>query len=433
MDKEVGSSTPSTLPFRPRHPPATKAAIEKLRPGSDPELIRPLALIWDEVLHRIIDRTMVIAAEDAPTLHINIREDMILELARLQLWMAERVVEKRLGTRALEEIDPAAERYQCLGPPGESAIVNTSNMIHEHIWARLMQERWKPKSDKAAEREANPRKATLAINPVGKNHYIPRWFIRDHWAVDGKVMRWRRTASGWSGALRGFGRWGYGHNLYSDRLEAYLALLEGDAKQPVEMLLDTRPLNGPQRESLVGFLIVQILRNPFLADKLREQMVPVIAELGYGDDPEMAAKAYESLYSDNAFYHQLAHPVMWSRWALIKSPAPVFVLPDTFGARCDVGDGLRMIVPLTPNVCFVTLPGREQEKRVVPTWLTVDDALARRISNALIGSAAREFLSHPDFAPDLAAEHAELAELLRDIEAAVDQKELQDEQEALRL
>lgn len=432
MDHQAGSPASPRLPFKPRHPPATQAAIEKLRPGSNATLIRPLALIWDEVLHRIIDRTMVIAAEDAPTLHINIREDMVLELARLQLWVAERVVEKRLGDRALQEIDPEAERHECLGPPGESAIVDTSNMIHEHIWARFMEQRWKPKSDKAAEREANPRKATLAIKPVGKNHYIPRWFIRDHWAVDGKVMRWRRTDTGWSAALRGFGRWGYGHNLYSDRLEAYLALLEGDAKKPIEMLLNTRPLNGPQRESLVGFLIIQILRNPFFADRLREQMIPVIAELGYGDDPEMAAKAYETLFSNNDLYHQLAHPVMWSRWALIRPPRPVFVLPDTFGARADLGDGMRLIAPLTPTVCFVTLPGREQEKRIVPSWLTVDEVLARRISSVLIGSAAREFVSHPDFVPETAPEDIAMADLLRDIEAAVDRKELQDEQAALR-
>lgn len=432
MDAETGSLPTQTLPFRPNHPPMTLGAARKLRPQANPRSIRPLALIWDEVLHRIIDRTMVRGAADAPPLHINIREDMVLELAKLQLWLADRVVEKRLGERAIEDIDPDAERLHCLGPAGESAIVDTSNMIYEHIWAKLVEQRWKPKSDKAAEREANPRQAKLAVKPVGKNHYIPRWFIRDNWAVDGKVTRWRRNGSGWESALRSFGKWGYGHNLYSDRLEAYLALLEGDAKLPIEMLLDTRPLNGPRRQSLVGFLVVQILRNPFFKDALREQMITVIAELGYGDDPEMASKAYETLYGNNDFYNKLAHPVMWSRWALVKAPSPVFVLPDTFGARSDLGDGMRMIVPLTPTVCFVTLPSRESEKRIVPSWLTIDDALAGRISAALIGSAAREFLSHPDFEPEACIPDVALAELLNEIEAAIDRKEAQDEAQALK-
>jgi hypothetical protein len=432
MTVQPESLPPPKLPFRAKHPLMTQAMIEKLRPDADRRLIRPLALIWDEVLHLIIDRTMALAAEDDGPLHINIREDMILELAKLKLWMADRVVEKRLGDRALKDIDPAEERRHCLGPPGASAILETATILHDHVWAKFMERRWKPKSLKAMERDTSPRQPKLAIKPVGKNHYIPRWFIRDNWAVDGKVMRWRRTESGWKSGLRSFGRWGFSRNLYSDRLEAYMALIEGDAKKPIEMLLDTRPLNGPQRQSLVGFLIVQILRSPFFADAIRDQLVSVLAELGYDDSPEMAAKTYEALYSDNDFYNKLAHPVTWSRWALIKSKTPLFVLPDTFGARSDLGDGMRMIVPLTPNVCFVTLPSHEREKRIVPSWLTVDEPLARKISAALIASAAREFLSNPTFVPDDEVPEVPLRDLLLEIEEAVDRKEEQDEAEALR-
>ena len=427
MDEQSGSLPPPRMPFRPKHPLLTLGAVEKLRPDSDPKLIQPLALIWDEVLHLILDRIMALAAEDATPLHINIREDMVLELAMLQLSLADQVVKKRVGERALEDIDPEEERWHCLGPPGESAILATAKVVYERIWAKRMEQRWKPKSQKAIEREANPRQPKAAIKPVGKNHYIPRWFIRDHWAVGGKVMRWRRTESGWNGALRSFGKWGYGHNLYSDRLEANLALIEGNAKRPIEMLLDTRPLNGPQRQWFVGFLVIQVLRSPFFADALRQQLVTVLAELGYDGSPEMAAKTYEALYSDNDFHHKLAHPVMWSRWALIKASTPVFVLPDTFVARTELGDGMRMIVPLTPTICFVTLPGREREKRIVPFWLTVDEATANRISAALIGSAAQEFLSHPDFVPGAEISEVGLDDLLLEIEVAIDQKEAMDE------
>jgi hypothetical protein len=427
MNEQSGSLPPLKVPFKGKHPPSSREAVRKLRPDAAVELIDPLAIIWDEVLHRIMCRTMELASEDQSPLHINLREEMILELAMLQIWLEAPVVEKRLGERALEDIDPEEERQQCLGPPGESAILATAKIVYERIWAKLMEQRWKPKSQKATERDASPRQPKPAIKPVGKNHYIPRWFIRDHWAVDGKVMRWRRAGSGWKGALRGFGKWGFGHNLYSDRLEAYMALIEGDAKKPIEMLLDTRPLNGPQRQSLVGFLIVQILRSPFFADAIRQQLSSVLTELGYDDSPETAAKTYEALCSNNDFYHKLAHPVMWSRWALIKSSTPAFVLPDTFGARSELGDGMRMIVPLTPTVCFVTLPGRESEKRIVPSWLTVDEALARRITAALIRSAAREFLSHPDFEPDEDVPDVPLSDLLLEIEAAIDRKEALDE------
>lgn len=400
----------------------SRSSAQKLRPDAPVELIDPLALIWDEVLHRIMCQTMELASEDQSPLHINLREEMVLELAMLQIWLADRVVEKRVGERDLADIDPQEERRYCLGPDGESAILDTARVVYERIWARLMEQRWKPKTQKAFERDANPRQPKPAIKPVGKNHYIPRWFIRDHWAVDGKVMRWRRTDIGWKGALRGFGRWGFGHKLYSDRLEAFMALIEGDAKRPIQMLLDTRPLNIPQRQSFVGFLIVQILRSPFFADAIREQLISVLAELGYDDSPEMAAKTYEALYSDNDFYNKLAHPVMWSRWALVSASTPLFVLPDTFGARSELGDGLRMIVPLTPTLCFVTLPSRESEKRIVPLRLTAEEALAKKISAALVGSAAREFLSHPDFRPDQDVAEVPLGDVLLEIEAAIERK-----------
>ena len=63
--------------------------------------------------------------------------------------------------------------------PTSERISATARIIHERIWSKRLEERWKPKS---AEREANPRRAKLAVKPVGKNHFIPRWLIRDHWA-----------------------------------------------------------------------------------------------------------------------------------------------------------------------------------------------------------------------------------------------------------
>src|ERR1700676_4084586 len=135
------------------------------------------------------------------------------------------------------------------------------------------------------EREPHPRPVKLAIQQVETNHFIPRAFIRDFWALNGKVMRWRRDKEGWSSASLSFGQGGFKSNLYSPRLEAYFGLLEGDAKLPIQHLLQTVPLNLPQRKSLVGFLIVQILRNPSFIARLRQGMVPVLEKSGHIDDP----------------------------------------------------------------------------------------------------------------------------------------------------
>jgi len=392
--------TAGALPFIPRRVPMCSSEIVKRFPNADEVQVLALGTIWDEVVHHIINELLELSSDDVGPLHINIREEMAFELAKLLMWLGERIIEKRTEGRELSDIDPVAERNACLGLEGAKTITGTAQLVYERIWKRKMDERWKPKSTKAIEREKNPRAATLAVKPVSKNHFIPRWFIGDLWAIDGKVLRWHRSEAGWMSAPRGFGEWGYGKNLYSDWLEAYFALLEGDAKRPIEMLLDTRPLNAPQRESFVGFLIVQMLRNPSFIEAVQQWIAPVIAREGYADDPTMAMKAFESMFHNNDFYDQISRPVMWSRWAVLKSEAPLFVLPDTFGARTDMGDGLRMLVPLTPNACFVTLPHREEEKCVVPFHLRTDETLGRRISSLLIQAARDEFLSHQDFVPD---------------------------------
>lgn len=419
-------------PFKAPNPPLCRSEIQKRYPQIAISVVDPLANIWDEVVHRIIGEMLTLSQEDPIALHINVREDMAFELAQLMFWLGGLVIEKRAAGRDLNVIDVAEEREACFGAAGEAIITGTARMAYDHIWKRKMDERWKPKSAKAAEREANPRRATLAVKPVGKNHFIPRWFIRDNWAVDGKVLRWRRAEAGWMSARRGFGEWGYRHNLYSDQLEAYFSLLEGDAKRPIQMLLDTIPLNEPQRDALVGFLVIQLLRNPQFIDAVHRGIAPAIAQEGYADDAEMPSKAYESMFKNNKLYHQLAHPVMWSRWAIVKASSPTFVLPDTFGVRGTLDDGLRIIAPLTPNVCFVTLPHLESQKRIVPHCLSADEALAERISAALVNASTKEFLSHPDFKFQDAPSPV-FRELLNEIEQAVTRRPEYEEQSMPRL
>lgn len=223
-------------------------------------MIDPLATIWDEVVHRIVVVLMELAANDAELLHINLQEEWAFELAKLTFWLGEGVVKKRLADRDPSVVGVEQERYECLGTPGAKLISNTARLVLEHIWKKLLTD-WKRKSEKALEHEANPRPTKLAIQRVETNHFIPRSFIRDYWAVGGKILRWRRVDKGWSSASRSFGQWGFRPNLYSDWLEAYFGLL------PVQNLLNTRPLNAPQREALVGFLVIQLLRSPAFIER----------------------------------------------------------------------------------------------------------------------------------------------------------------------
>lgn len=407
------------LPFKPVHPALSRSTVSKALAGASDELVDALALIYDEAVHRIIVQMFELGRPDETPLDIDLREEMTLEIAKLGFWLGERVVEKRLQNREAAEIDLTAEREAVLGPVGAETIANTARISFDHIWGRLIEERYKPKTIAAAKRKANPRQQALAVKPVGKNHFIPRWFIRDLWAVDGKVLRWRRDGASWISARRGFGEWGYRHNLYSDRLEAYFGLLEGDAKKPVEMLLDTRPLNGPQREAFVGFLIIQLLRNPTFIEAHNQHLAPVLENLDPREGEWTLERSYEAMFQNHDLYRLLATPVMESRWAMVKSAEPVFVLPDTFGVRATGPDGLRLVAPLSPTACFVTLPDREKTKRIVPRHLPADRALARRLAAALVRAADREFLSHPSLVVADIPPPEPASVLLADIAAAI--------------
>lgn len=213
--------------FIPAKVPHCLSAVRKHAPLYADQVVLPLAHIWDEVVHRITAELMALTKSADVELHINLRSEMTLELARLQVWLGERVVERRINNRPLNTINPDVEREACLGPKGADIISGTARMAHDHIWKKVTDERWKPKSAKALERETSPRNTKLAVKPVKKNHFIPRSFLKANWATDDELLRWKRTDNDWTSSPRNFGKWGYRKGLYSDELEAYFSLLEG--------------------------------------------------------------------------------------------------------------------------------------------------------------------------------------------------------------
>jgi hypothetical protein len=149
----------------------------------------------------------------------------------------------------------------------------------EHIWIEKYRERWKPKTEAALKKDKAGRKKTKIVpQKVDENHFIPKSYIKKYWSEGQFIYMGIKAPDSVEHKVRTpLGSWWFRINLYSDHLEAYFSLLEGDAAKPIEMVLKVEPLNRPQREALIGFIVIQRIRNPHFMEFLAKSMSPLVA------------------------------------------------------------------------------------------------------------------------------------------------------------
>ncbi len=271
------------------------------------------------------------------------------------------------------------------------------------MWTTKYQERWKPKTEKKITEAAFPTPAKPRIpKRVQRNHFISAFFLRDYWSSEGNFLLHEKAAPDAEPILSSAGRWGFQRGLYSAELEDRFSLIEGDAKQPLRKVLNMDLLNDPERTALLGFLIVQKIRNPnFRTQIIQGTKGPVVDWVGIekADSKEIQQQVFEQLFDNNKFYNAIAHPLFWSRWVILRSDLPVFVLPDTSSILAKIKDRQVLFAPLTPRACFVCthLPERARNlKEALPTTI-VNSEMAVKVSAALMATSNKKFVSGVSF------------------------------------
>lgn len=375
--------------------------IQKIDSTAPVELIEEISAIWNEVVSLIVQQMLEYAELHIGELHINLREEMALELAKLISFLSEKVVSERMNGRLITEIKPEVEREQCFSEVGRSKISTTARNCAERIWIKKYKERWKPKTEAALKKDKAGRKKTKIIpQKVEENHFIPKSYIKRYWSEGVHIYKGIKAPGVVGRKIRiPLGSWGFRVNLYSDHLEAYFGLLEGDATKPIEMVLKVEPLNIPQREALIGFIVIQRIRNPHFMASLAKSIYPlVVSEVGEDKAKDRAymQQVYEGLYSQNEFYDKLARPILFSRWAVVRSEAPDFVLPDVCNIFGSYNGRQYVFMPLTPTDCLVVLPVAIGKPRIVPHYVKATESMAKDISYVLYCAAIDEFLSAND-------------------------------------
>lgn len=364
----------------------------------DSESLYDLVAVWAYVLEAIIEGSQEEFINLTDGIHIDLKPELAVELVNSVDSLGEAIVSARTESFKLSEIDPEQEREFHLSKPGQTLIDGAAKMRAKFLFDKY-KERWGPKTRTKLQKEENPPKAKpRKVKSVRTNHYISKFFLRNHWAENGRLtIHSRVDHETWRTEKKPYGKWGHRKDLYSDRLEDRFSLIEGDAQKPIHKLLNLYPLNDPERLAFLGYVIVQKLRNPSYRNQLIEGLIPISTEvvgLAKANDPTFQRDAYETIFENNDLYDQISRPLLWSKWVIVRASKPVFVLPDTASILRNVSGVSIIVVPLTPTACFLTSGVPEENKRVVPHELK-DDDLAELLSRSLIASCAEQFVAHP--------------------------------------
>ncbi|MBY8309894.1 hypothetical protein KW529_22065 [Vibrio fluvialis] len=108
--------------------------ILKIDPSASLTEAEQLAKIWERVVGSIVEEMLTISTPVMEELHIDLREEMALEMAKLIHYLSEVVVAERMGNRTINDIDLQSEYEECFSLKGKERISNTAKNCADGIW-----------------------------------------------------------------------------------------------------------------------------------------------------------------------------------------------------------------------------------------------------------------------------------------------------------
>lgn len=174
----------------------SKSAFLKLYPDYKLDDIERITSVWDEVIDQIIRLIMEYSSAECPTIHIDLREETVHELAKIISWISEVIVKERTQETNIKTLNYDKENKECLlDNLAKKKIKKTARDIFEKIWLKKYKERWEPKSLYKLQKEQSPKQNTLATKKVYDNHFISKSFIKRHWSFNNEIFIYKRDKS----------------------------------------------------------------------------------------------------------------------------------------------------------------------------------------------------------------------------------------------
>jgi hypothetical protein len=112
-------------------------------PNCDSKHLDALAAVWTREATLVISRMFEIYAEtEIVRRPIEVRHEAAFELAKLTLWLEDRMIEKKTAALPIDQISPEAEAQFITSPVGIQRIDNTARIMADRIWKPLCSKWW---------------------------------------------------------------------------------------------------------------------------------------------------------------------------------------------------------------------------------------------------------------------------------------------------
>lgn len=371
-------------------------------PDCDPKHLDAIAAVWTREAELVIMRMFEIYAEtEIMRLPIQVRHEAAFELAKLSLWLEDRMIEKKTAAVPIDQIVPDAEVRSMTSPGGVERVDNTARILADRIWKPLCAKWW----ERFPAIQAPPKNAIVSGLPSDasgvKNQHFSPVFSNRRWAgADGAVREYALGLDGRIVARRiGYRKWGREPFIYSQALERHFGLIEGDAEPPYRKLLEVVPFSESDRRHWVAFLAAQMFRTPwFLVQSLAGlRDIIAIRDISYPTDVASLRRAHETMFTNPDVFTMVYRLVVDRRWEIWKAPAgSQFVRSDHPVVTSTNGIQTSVFYALSPDRCFVAGPAlAEGVPQIVPDGRAVTDAQRADVNRLMASFARKSVIASP--------------------------------------
>jgi hypothetical protein len=369
----------------------TQDIILKILPSEDFNIINQLSVLFDNLIDLIFKKVgkRINQKNEEYKIHYLLYEEQVFFLAQYILHMKQHIITNELKNIDFSNFNIENEKRKLLG--NDNKIENTAINLFTAIYNNKYKIRWIPKSKKLLKNTKKEFKKRN-IKTVNKNHFITKSFIKKYWSNENlEIVIYNKNDL--SNRKSSFGQFGHKMNLYSNELEDYFSLTESKCISIIDKIIQIIPINIVEKTSLIHFIIIHYLRNPYYFKGNFEELICS------NNKNKSIQSMYETLFNNKNLYDKMTGNILLNQWCLLKSESNMFILPDTSLLYLLENNEPFIMFPISRKYCLSILPfkdNRKKEEKIIPINMSLDIDDTLKIVKFFIDFTHNNFVSNEE-------------------------------------